>query len=149
MSARETAISALVAQIRASAAARPSPKPTVLRNEPYPQSLPAGGLVVVRDGETVLSEAVMSPLRFHMEHAAEVEVVVAGATAAARAAAIDALLVALAAGVSANRTLGGAVEYAEVGTADLEDIEFEGAAALRAARFTVTLQFSAAETPLS
>lgn len=149
MSARETAISALVAQIRASAAARPSPKPAVLRNEPYPQSLPAGGLVVVRDGETVLSEAVMSPLRFHMEHAAEVEVVVAGATAAARAATIDALLVALAAGVSANRTLGGAVEYAEIGTADLEDIEFEGAAALRAARFSVTLQFSAAETPLS
>ena len=149
MSAREVAIAALVAQITTSAAARPSPKPVVLRNEPYPQSLPAGGLVVVRDGETVLSEAVMSPLRFHMEHAAEVEVVVAGTTAAARAATIDALLVALSAGVSANRTLGGAVEYAEVGTADLEDIEFEGAAALRAARFTVTLQFTAADTPLS
>lgn len=149
MSARETAIAALVAQITTSAAARPAPKPVVLRNEPYPQSLPAGGLVVVRDGETVVSEAIMSPLRFHMEHAAEVEVVVTGATAALRAATIDALLVALAAGVSANRTLGGAVEYAEIGTADLEDIEFEGAAALRAARFTVTLQFSAAETPLS
>ena len=149
MSAREVAIAALVAQITTSAAARPSPKPVVLRNEPYPQSLPAGGLVVVRDGETVVSEAVMSPLRFHMEHVAEVEVVVAGTTAAARAATIDALLVALSAGVSANRTLGGAVEYAEVGTADLEDIEFEGAAALRAARFTVTLQFTAAETPLS
>ncbi len=149
MSARETAIAALVAQITTSAAARPSPKPVVLRNEPYPQGLPAGGLVVVRDGETVVSEAIMSPLRFHMEQATEVEVVVAGTTAAARAATIDALLVALSAGVSANRTLGGAVEYAEVGTADLEDIEFEGAAALRAARFTVTLQFTAAETPLS
>lgn len=149
MSARETAIAALVAQITTSAAARPSPKPVVLRNETYPQSLPAGGLVVVRDGETVVAEPIMSPLRFHIEHAAEVEVVVGGATAAARAAAIDALLVALAAGISANRTLGGAVEYAEVGTADLEDIEFEGAAALRAARFSVTLQFSAAETPLS
>jgi hypothetical protein len=149
MSARETAIAALVAQITASAAARPSPKPVVLRNEPYPQSLPAGGLVVVRDGEVVASEAIMSPLRYHIEHAAEVEVVVAGNTVAARAAAIDALLVALSAGVSANRTLGGAVEYAEVGTADLEDIEFEGAAALRAARFSVTLQFTAAETPLS
>jgi hypothetical protein len=42
MSARETAIAALVAQITASAAARPAPKPVVLRNEPYPQSLPAG-----------------------------------------------------------------------------------------------------------
>jgi hypothetical protein len=149
MSARETAIAALVAQITASVAARPAPKPVVLRNEPYPQSLPAGGLVVVRDGEVVTSEAIMSPLRYHIEHAAEVEVVVAGNTAAARAAAIDALLVALSAGVSANRTLGGAVEFAEIGIADLEDIEFEGAAALRAARFSVTLQFTAAETPLS
>jgi hypothetical protein len=149
MSARETAIAALVAQITASAGARPAPKPVVLRNEPYPQNLPAGGLVVVRDGEVVASEAIMSPLRYHIEHAAEVEVVVAGNTAAARAAAIDALLVALSAGVSANRTLGGAVEFAEVGTTDLEDIEFEGAAALRAARFSVTLQFTAAETPLS
>ena len=149
MSARESAITALLANLRASAAARPSPKPVVLRNETYPQSLPAGGLVVLRDGETVVSEAIMSPLRFHIEHAAEVEVVVGGATAAARAALLDALLMALSAGVSANRTLGGAVEYAEVGTADLEDIEYEGAAPLRAARFTVTLQFSAAETPLS
>lgn len=149
MSARETAIAALLTQIKTSAAARPSPKPVVLRNEAYPQSLPAGGLVVLRDGETVVSETIMSPLRYHMEHAAEVEVVVAGATAATRAAALDALLVALALGIAANRALGGAVEYAEVGTADLEDVEFEGAAPLRAARFTVTLQFSAAETPLS
>ena len=63
--------------------------------------------------------------------------------------ALDALLVALAAGIAANRTLGGAVEYAQAGPADLEDVEFEGAAPLRAARFNVTLQFSAAETPLS
>ena len=77
------------------------------------------------------------------------EITVGGATAAQRAARLDALLVALAASIAANRTLGGAVEYAEVGAADLEDIEFEGAAPLRAARFSVTLQFSAAETPLS
>ena len=149
MSARETALAALLAQITASAAARPAPKPVVLRNEAYPVALPPGGLVVLRDGETALAEPILSPLRWHIEQEAQVEVVVAGNTAAARAAAIDALLMALAAGIAANRTLGGAVEYAEVGTADLEDIEFEGAAPLRAARFNVTLQFSAAETPLS
>jgi hypothetical protein len=149
MSARETALAALLAQITASAAARPAPKPVVLRNEAYPVALPPGGLVVLRDGETALAEPILSPLRWHIEQEAQVEVVVAGNTAAARAAALDALLVALAAGIAANRTLGGAVEYAEVGPADLEDVEFEGAAPLRAARFNVTLQVSAAETPLS
>jgi len=149
MSARETALAALLANLTASAAARPAPKPVVLRNETYPQALPPGGLVVLRDGETALAEPIMSPLRWHIEHEAQVEVVVAGNTAAARAAALDALLVALAAGIVANRTLGGAVEYAQAGPADLEDVEFEGAAPLRAARFNVTLQFSAAETPLS
>lgn len=149
MSARETAITALLANLTAAAAARPAPKPVVLRNETYAQALPAGGLVVLRDGEAVVVEPIMSPLRFHIEHEAQVEVIVGGATAAQRAARLDALLVALAAGIAANRTLGGAVEYAEVGAADLEDIEYEGAAPLRAARFSVTLQFSAAETPLS
>jgi hypothetical protein len=149
MSVRETAIAALLANLVASAAARPSPKPVVLRNETYPQALPAGGLVVLRDGETALTEPIMSPLRWHMEHDAQVEVMVAGATAAARATALDTLLAALAAGIAASRTLGGAVEYAQPGPAELEDIEYEGAAPLRAARFSVTLQFSAADTPLS
>lgn len=149
MSARETAIAALLANLRASAAARPSPKPLVYRNETYPQAMPKGGLVVLRDGEAAVVEPIMSPLRFHIEHEAQVEVIVGGESAEARSAALDALLMALAAGIVANRTLGGAVEYAEIGPADLEDIDYEGAAPLRAARFSVTLQFSAAETPLS
>jgi len=149
MSARETAITALLANLRATAAARPSPRPQVDRNETYPQKLPSGGLVVLRDGETAVAEAVLSPLRFHMEHEAQVEIIVGGESADARSQALDALLVAFANGIASARTLGGAVEYAEVGSADLEDIEYEGAAPLRAARFSVTLQFSAADTPLS
>lgn len=149
MSARETAITALLANLRATAAARPSPRPQVYRNETYPQKLPSGGLVVLRDGETAVAEAIMSPLRFHIEHESQVEIIVGGESADARSQALDALLVAFAAGIASARTLGGAVEYAEIGPADLEDIEYEGAAPLRAARFTVTLQFSAADTPLS
>ena len=66
MSARETAIAALLANLTAAAAARPAPKPVVLRNETYAQALPAGGLVVLRDGEAVVVEPIMSPLRFHI-----------------------------------------------------------------------------------
>jgi len=46
-------------------------------------------------------------------------------------------------------TLGGAVEWAQPGSAGFEDIEFEGAAAAHAASVPVTLFFTVANTPLS
>ena len=51
--------------------------------------------------------------------------------------------------ITANRTLGGAVEWAQPGSAGFEDVEFEGAATARAASISVTLFFTAAATPLS
>jgi hypothetical protein len=52
MSLRETALTALFARLNASLAAR-NPAPVIRRNETVPQRLPAGGLVVLRDGESV------------------------------------------------------------------------------------------------
>jgi len=49
MSARETAIAALISRLATSLAVR-NPAPLVLRGETIPQRIPAGGLVVVRDG---------------------------------------------------------------------------------------------------
>ena len=48
-----------------------------------------------------------------------------------------------------NRTLGGAVEWAQPGSASFEDVEFEGAAAARAAAIPVTLWFTIAGSPLA
>ncbi len=62
---------------------------------------------------------------------------------------LDALLVDVAAAISANRTLGGAVEWAQPGSASFEDVEFEGAAAARAAAIPVTLWFTVAGSPLA
>ena len=56
----------------------------VLRGETVPQRLPPGGLLVLRDGETVEETAILSPLAWAIEHRAEVEVTVGGATPAAR-----------------------------------------------------------------
>jgi len=148
MSARETAIAALTSRLTTSLAVR-NPAPIVLRGETVPQRIPPGGLVVVRDGETVEETPILSPLAWQIEYRAEVEVTVAGATPGARNTLLDALLVDIAAAIAANRTLGGAVEWTQPGSADFEDVEFEGAAAARAAAIPVTLWFTVAGSPLA
>jgi len=148
MSAREIAIAALHSRLITSLAAR-NPAPLVLRGETIPQRIPAGGLVVVRDGETVEETPILSPLAWQIEHRAEVEITVAGATPAARNALLDALLVDVGAAIATNRTLGGAVEWAQPGSGSFEDVEFEGAAAARAAVVPITLWFTVAGSPLA
>jgi hypothetical protein len=142
MSVRETALAALSARLGAALATR-NPAPKILRNETVPQRLPAGGLVVVRDGETVEETPILSPLSWAVEHRAEVEVV------AATGALLDALLVDIAAAIGGDRTLGGAVEWAQPGAPSFDDAETEGAAAARAARVPVTLFFTVAGSPLA
>jgi hypothetical protein len=148
MSMRETAIAALHSRLQTQLALR-NPPPLVLRGETIPQRMPPGGLVLVRDGETVEETAILSPLAFAIEHRAEIEVAVTGATPAARNALLDALLVDIGAAVLADRTLGGAVEWAQPGSPEFQDVEFEGAAAARAALVPVTLSFTVAGSPLA
>ncbi|WP_297857071.1 hypothetical protein [Elioraea sp.] len=93
--------------------------------------------------------AILSPLAWAIEHRAEVEVTVGGATPAARNALLDALLVAIGAAIAADRTLGGAVDWAQPGAPEFEDVEFEGAAAARAASVPVALFFTVAGSPLA
>ena len=148
MSMREAAIAALHSRLATALASR-HPAPVVLRGETVPQRLPPGGLVVLREGETVEETAILSPLAWAIEHRAEVEVTVAGATPAARNAQLDALLVAIAAAITADRSVGGALEWAQPGAPDFEDVEFEGAAAARAASVPIALFFTVAGSPLA
>jgi hypothetical protein len=145
---REAAIAALHSRLATSLVGR-NPAPLVLRGETVPQRLPPGGLIVIRDGETVEETAILSPLAWQVEHRAEVEVTVGGATPAARGTLLDALLVDVAAAITADRTLGGAVEWAQPGAPEFEDVEFEGAAAARAASVPVALFFTVAGAPLA
>jgi hypothetical protein len=93
--------------------------------------------------------AILSPLSWAIEHRAEIEVAVTGATPAARNALLDALLVDISAAILADRTLGGAVEWSQPGAPEFHDAEFEGAAAARAALVPVTLSFTVAGSPLA
>lgn len=148
MSAREAALAALAAQLTAALAAI-DPAPTVLRNETVPQRIPEGGLVVLRDGETTEETAILSPLRWQIEHRAEVEVIVTGATPTDRATALDVLLAAIGAAIASDRSLGGAVEWAQPGAPSFSDADFDGAVAARAATIPVTLWFTTTDTPLA
>jgi hypothetical protein len=148
VSAREAAVAALHAAL-ASALASRSPAPQVLRGETVPQRIAPGGLVVVQDGETVEETAILSPLRWQVRHVAEVVVAAPGASPEARAAALDALLLDVAAAIIADRTLGGAVEWAQPDSPSFDNLEFEGAASVRAASVPVSLWFTTTETPLS
>lgn len=148
MSVRETALAALFVCLQDALGVR-SPAPLVLRNETVPQRLPSGGLVALRDGEAVEETAILSPLAWQVEHRAEVEVTVGGATPAGRAALLDGLLGDIAAALVADRTLGGNVEWVQPSAATFEDVEVEGAAAARAAAIPVTLFFTVAATPHS
>ncbi|TQF85298.1 hypothetical protein FK498_00670 [Elioraea sp. Yellowstone] len=148
MSSREAAVAALHAAISTALASR-SPAPQVLRGETVPQRIAPGGLVMIQDGETVEETAILSPLRWQVRHVAEIVVAAPGASPEARAALLDALLVDVADAIAADRTLGGAVEWAQPESPSFDDLEFEGAAAVRAASIPVSLWFTTGETPLS
>lgn len=148
MSARETALAALATRL-ATTLASMSPPPVVARNATIPQVIPAGGLVMLRDGETTNSTTMMSPLTYAIEHGAEVEVIARGATAAASQVRLDDLLVAVAGALITDRTLGGAVEWAEPGLPAFDDLTFDGAAPARTATVVVSLFFTVAASPLS
>jgi hypothetical protein len=148
VSIREAAIAALHATIATALASR-SPAPQVLRGETVPQRLPSGGLVVVQDGETAEETAILSPLRWQVRHVAEVVVAAPGATPDDRAQLLDELLVDISDAIVADRTLGGAVEWAQPESPSFDDLEFDGAASTRAASLPVSLWFTTSETPLS
>jgi hypothetical protein len=148
VSTREAAIAALYTTLSTALASR-SPAPQVVRNETVPQRLPPGGLVVVQDGETAEETPILSPLRWQVQHVAEVVVAAPGSTPGERAQLLDALLVDIADAIVADRTLGGVVEWAQPQSPSFDDLDFEGAASVRAASVPVELWFTTSETPLS
>ena len=112
----------------------------VLRDEVLPERIPAPGLIILRDGEPGEPELTLSPLRYHYQHRAELEVIVQAGTG--RASAFDALIAATGAALAADRTLGGLCDWVEPEAPASVDLPVEGAAALKAAVITVVLHYT-------
>ncbi len=130
---RETILAALHARLSALPA-------TALRGEVLPERVPAAGLLILRDGEPGEPEVTLSPLRYHYQHRAELEVVVQAGTG--RASAFDDLIAAIGAALEADQTLGGLCDWVEPEAPASADLPVEGAAALKAAVITVVLHYT-------
>ena len=135
---RETILAALHARLSALPA-------TVLRGEALPERVPSEGLLILRDGEPGAPEVTLSPLRYHYEHRAELEVVVQGKTPADRDAAFDVLTSAIGTTLAADRTLGGLCDWIEAEAPRPIDLPAEGAASLKAAVIPVVLHYTTAD----
>jgi len=138
MTPRETILQSLLVALQSVPAA------TVMRGAILPERIPAGGLLILRDGDPGTPEVTLSPLQYHFEHRAEVEVIVQGKTPAARDAAFDVLLAELAT-ATADRTLGGLCDWVEADAPQPVDLPVEGAEALKAAVVPVILTYTTAD----
>jgi len=135
-SVRETALAALLAAVCL------VPGATVQRETVVPEAVPPGGLMILRDGTPGEPETTLSPLIYHYEHAAKLEVMVQGAGAGPRAVQLDRLLAALGHVLAADRTLGGAVEWLEWAAPETDDLALPAGAAVKGALVTVILFYS-------
>ena len=133
---RETVLAALHARLQPLAA-------LTLRDEVLPERVPAAGLIILRDGQPGDPEVTLSPLRYHYQHRAELEVVVQAGTG--RASAFDDLIAAIGTALEADRTLGGLCDWVEPEAPASVDLPVEGAAGLKAAVIPVVLHYALAD----
>ncbi len=130
---RETVLTALQALLQPLAA-------LVLRDDALPERIPTAGLIILRDGQPGEPDVTLSPLRYHYQHRAELEVVVQAGTG--RASAFDNLIAAIGTTLEIDRTLGGLCDWVEPEAPASVDLPIEGAAALKAAVITVVLHYT-------
>ena len=136
---RETILQALLAALETVHAA------TVLREDILPERVPAGGLLILRDGDPGTPEVMLSPLSYSYEHKAELEVIVQGKNSAVRAAIFDTVVQAIGAVIAANHTLDGLCDWVEAAAPKPVDLPIEGGEALKAAIIEITLIYTTAD----
>ncbi|MDB6183042.1 acyl-CoA transferase [Paracoccus fistulariae] len=115
---------------------------TVMRNAVLPERIPDAGLVILRDGTPGTPEVTLSPLRWHWQHRAELEVFLRGGDLDER---FDALTAAIGALLAGDRTLGGICDWIEAEAPEPADLPVEGATTIRAAALGITLHYTTAD----
>ncbi len=112
------------------------------RNASLPERLSEHAMAVLRDGEMGEPEVSLSPLTYHWQHRVAIELFVADPNASERAKRMDGLLVELAALIEADRTLGGVVEYSEIGPPKFDELAPDGSSGIKACLLPVVLHYS-------
>ena len=140
-SKREQVLEALQAALKAE---MPADAELLDRNETLPMRVGKAGSAILRDGDPGEPEVTLSPLAFHYQHRAEVDLLVE-LTADTRDAVFDALAQTVGAALAADRTLGGLCDWIEGAAPAPLALAIEGAESMKAATITVVLHYSAAD----
>ena len=137
MSQRENAIGAVFALL-----GQLTLGTTVKRNAALPERIADHAMAILRDGEMGEPEVSLSPLTYHWQHQVAIELFVADPDANARDARMDGLLVELASLIEADRSLGGVIEYAEIGPPKFDELAPDGTSGIKACLLPVVLHYS-------
>ncbi len=134
-SIREQILAAVLARLETVAGA------TIKREAPLPETVPAGGLIIVRDGDPGDPEVMLSPVSYLWEHQTEIEIILQRGQDD-DSAELDTLLVAVGNALAADRSLGGLAEWLDWGAPKTTGLAIDGAAALRGATVPVTIHYA-------
>ena len=134
---RETILTALADALRTIAHV------TVLRGEVLPERVPTAGLMILRDGQPGDPEVTLSPLRYHYQQRAELEVIVQASVD--RDSRFDQLIARISAAIAVDRKLGGLCDWVEAAAPEPVDLAVDGAASLKAAVVPIILHYSLAD----
>jgi hypothetical protein len=125
------------------------PDAVIERNSVLPEKVPAGGLIILRDGDPGEPEEALGGFgNAYYQHAVEIEVYVQGGDAAARDAAFDALLQQVGTTLEADPTIGGLAFGLTYGRPEPAIEAVSGAPAIKSATLTVTVDYETS-APLS
>ena len=143
MSQRENAIGALFAVL-----GQLSLGTMVKRNAALPERIADHAMAILRDGEMGEPEVSLSPLTYHWQHQVVIELFVAEPDASAQDTRMDGLLMELAALIEVDRTLGGVIEFAEIGPPKFDELAPDGTGGIKACLLPVVLHYSSS-SPLN
>ncbi|MFZ1413878.1 MAG: acyl-CoA transferase [Defluviicoccus sp.] len=132
---REQVLSALFERLQG------VPDATVRRNEALPVSVPAGGLIILRDGDPGEPDVTLNPRTEFYSHRAEIEAFVTQAVGGGGEEELDALLSWLSVKLNIDRSLGGLAENLTWSAPDTSVLAIEGAAPVLTARITVIIEY--------
>jgi len=114
----------------------------VKRNAALPERVTDQAMAILHDGEMGEPEVSLSPLMYHWRHQVAVELFVAEHDASTRDARMDGLLMELATLIEADRTLGGVIDYAEIGPPKFDELAPDGSSGIKACLLPVVLHYS-------
>lgn len=115
---------------------------TVVRNEVTPANVGPGGHVVVRDGQQISADRDLGLPRWYVTHRIDIEALAGGGDPDL---ALDTLTESVRDALAVDPTISGTAAYWELELQEIETIGEEGAAAVKAALFGLTVEYVATE----